>query len=145
LAENSWSIGDVARFAGLKPSAVRYYESIRLLPAPTRVSGRRRYDRSVLTRLAIIDVAQRAGFTLAEIRRLLAGFPHEKPPSARWQELAGRKLDEVEALIQRANGMKRLLEEALQCRCVSLEDCDILLRIEDQTQRRLAAAEPAQR
>ena len=105
------SIGEVALRAGLNPSAIRYYERIGLLPDAERVSGQRRYDETVLGRLAVIEFAQRAGFTLAETRTLLSGFSEKVPPSARWRSLANQKLPEIEALIARATGMKRLLEE----------------------------------
>ena len=122
-----WSIGEVARRARLNPSAIRYYERIDLLPDTERVGGQRRYDESVLIRLAVIELAQRAGFTLAETRTLLNGFSEKAAPSARWRSLAHRKLPEVEALIARASGMKRLLEEGLECECLSLEECELLL------------------
>lgn len=117
------TIGAVARRSGLRASALRYYESAGLLPAPRRVSGQRRYDAAVLERLAVIRVAQEAGFTIAETRTLLHGFAPDTPPPARWHALATRKLPEVEALIARAEGMKRVLEAGLRCECLTLEDC----------------------
>ncbi len=109
------TISAVARHAGLRPSAIRYYESAGLLPLPRRVSGRRRYGPEVLPRLTLIAAAQRMGFTIAEIRTLLHGFSPGTPASARWQVLAAQKLPEVEALMVHAQSMKALLEEALQC------------------------------
>jgi MerR family redox-sensitive transcriptional activator SoxR len=118
------TIGEAARRAGIRPSTIRYYESVSLLPAPRRASGRRRYDASVLHRLALIQRAQEAGFTVAEIKSLFYDFAPETSAGERWQALAQHKLVEVEALIRRAQGMKRLLEECvLQCRCPSLEEC----------------------
>ncbi len=119
-------IGEVARLAGLRPSAIRYYERVRLLPEAGRVSGRRRYDPSILQRLAVIDLCQRAGFTLAEIRTLWEGFPPSTPPSERWSALAREKLLEVDALIERAQQTKRLLARGLECGCLRLEDCELL-------------------
>jgi MerR family redox-sensitive transcriptional activator SoxR len=121
------TIGEVARQVGLRSSAIRYYESAGLLPAPVRVSGWRRYDVTVLRRLAVIDLAQRSGFTLGEIRTLVRGFSPSTPPSARWHALARQKLPEVETLIARARTMKRLLEAGLNCRCLRLEDCALLV------------------
>src|SRR5574341_1582752 len=118
-----FTIGEVARQAGLQTSAIRYYEDIGLLPAPVRRSGQRRYDASVLDRLHMIRAAREIGFTLEEIRTLLDGFPEATPPSERWQAMASRKLPEVEALIKRARLMKRLLESGLQCDCASMEAC----------------------
>jgi MerR family redox-sensitive transcriptional activator SoxR len=94
-----------------------------LLPAPDRVSGRRRYTADVLPRLALIAAAQQMGFTVAEIGTLLHGFSPDTPASARWRVLVAQKLPEVEALIQRAQGMKRLLEEAQTCGCLTLDAC----------------------
>jgi MerR family transcriptional regulator, redox-sensitive transcriptional activator SoxR len=137
-----WSIGEVASRAGLNPSAIRYYESIGLLPKAERISGQRRYGDSVLKRLAVIEFAQRAGFTLAETRTLLNGFSEKVPPSARWRALADRKLPEIEALIARASAMKRLLEEGLDCECLSLDDCGLLL---SRGSRRRSASRPSAR
>ncbi len=118
------TIGEVAQRAGIRASAIRYYESVEILPAPRRINGHRRYDSRVFERLAIIQTAQQAGFTVSEIRTLFNGFTTEIPASVRWQELAGQKLVEVDALIHRAQAMKRLLEEGLlRCRCLTLDEC----------------------
>ena len=65
------TIGEVARRAGVAPSAIRYYESIGLLPEPERESGQRRYEESVIGKLAFVGVAQSAGFSLEEIKELV--------------------------------------------------------------------------
>jgi len=120
-------IGEVARRAGIRPSALRYYESIGLMPAPKRVSGRRRYDQSTVQMLKVVQLAQQAGFTVAEIQMLLHGFAPDTPPAARWDPLARHKLQELDALIERAQKMKRILETGLHCGCLRLEDCAIVL------------------
>jgi MerR family transcriptional regulator, redox-sensitive transcriptional activator SoxR len=124
------SIGEVARRAGVRPSALRYYEGVGVLPAPERENGRRRYDgevlREVLDRMAVVRVAQQAGFTISEIRTLLNGFSEETPPSECWRLLAEEKLPEVEALVKRALGMRAVLERGLRCECLRLEDCDLI-------------------
>ena len=122
----SMSIGEVARRAGVRPSVLRYYEGVGLLPPPERANGRRRYDGEVLHRLAVVRVAQQAGFTISEIRTLLNGFSEDTPPSERWRLLAEEKLPEVEALVERALGMKDLLERGLHCECLRLEDCALV-------------------
>ena len=65
------AIGEVAARAGMSATRIRYYEARGLLPEPERSAGKRRYDETVFRRLAIIDAAQRVGFTLEEIRDLL--------------------------------------------------------------------------
>ena len=94
-----------------------------LLPAPRRSSGQRRYDPSILDRLGLIQFAQQAGFTVAEIRTLFEGFEEETAMSLRWQVLAQRKLDETDELIARAERMKLLLGHVLACGCVRVEEC----------------------
>src|SRR5260370_26911789 len=117
------TIGEVARRAGLKTSAIRYYEKIGLLPKTQRIGGQRRYETNVLTYLAVIDVAKRAGFRMDEIRHLFHGFGKGTPAFRRWQLLAQRKITEMDGLIARAKKMKRLLEKADHCKCLDLEDC----------------------
>jgi MerR family transcriptional regulator, redox-sensitive transcriptional activator SoxR len=117
------SIGAVAKRSGLRPSALRYYESVGLLPAARRLHGRRVYHESVFELIAVIRLAQRAGFSVAEIRTLLRGFDSGTPASARWRALAKRKLDDVTAQIEHAREMQRLLEGLLACQCETLEQC----------------------
>jgi MerR family redox-sensitive transcriptional activator SoxR len=116
-------IGEVAKRSSLRKSAIRYYESIGLLPEPDRVSGQRVYDASVLRRLALIDVSQRAGLTLDEIRELLEAG--SEPISERLQALAARKLPDVEALIARAEAMRDWLKGAQACDCEAIDDCGL--------------------
>jgi MerR family transcriptional regulator, redox-sensitive transcriptional activator SoxR len=120
-------IGEVARRAGIRPSALRYYESIGLMPAPKRVNGRRRYDESTVQMLRVVQLAQQAGFTVAEIQTLLHGFAPDTPPAARWQPLAQQKIAELDALIVQVQKMKLILMTGLDCGCLRLEDCAIEL------------------
>ena len=123
-----FTISEVARQAGIRASAIRYYESVGLLPPPQRVSGQRRYTPDVLRRLSFIQTAQAAGFTVAEIQTLVGELEGNELLSERWQVLARHKLTEVDALIRKARGMRRILENGLNCSCSNLEDCiDCLL------------------
>ncbi|MFN8375449.1 MAG: MerR family transcriptional regulator [Anaerolineae bacterium] len=117
------TVGEVARRVGLRTSALRYYESVGLIAPPKRVSGQRRYEVSVLKTLSLIQTAQQAGFTIAEIHALFHEFPTEAPPSERLRTLAEHKMTEMDALIARAQKMKRLLQLMLLCECASLDEC----------------------
>jgi MerR family redox-sensitive transcriptional activator SoxR len=119
--KSSLSIGQVAARAGVNSSRIRYYEEIGVLPQPERVGGQRRYDEAVLQRLAIIDVAQRAGLTLGEIRDLTGPSQRSLP------ELAERKLPEIEALIERSQAVKRWLELARHCDCETVDVCALFV------------------
>jgi MerR family redox-sensitive transcriptional activator SoxR len=121
MDQRTLRIGDVARAAAVRTSLIRFYEAIGLLPAAPRVSGQRRYDASVLRRLALIDVAQRAGLSLDEIRELLE--IGSDPFSPRLRALAERRLPDVERLIERATQMRAWLESATRCECVRVDEC----------------------
>lgn len=123
LSDDKLRIGQVAEQAGLRKSAIRYYEEIGLLPEPERVSGQRVYDRSILRRLALIDVSQRAGLSLEEIRELVEAG--SAPVSEQLQELAAKKLPEVEALIARAEAMRDWLKTAQGCGCETIDECGL--------------------
>ena len=121
--EATLTIGEVAREAGVRTSVLRYYESVGLIEAPLRRSGRRAYDPGVLDLLRIVRLGRNAGLTLSEIRQLLHGFEPGTPASTRWRELAERKLRDVMALIERAQARQRLLEALLSCECRDLAEC----------------------
>ncbi len=123
----SMTIGEIGRRAGMQPSAIRYYERMGLLPKPKRAGGRRRYDASVLEWLSLIALAREAGFTIAEIKRLVTGFRPGTPPAGRWRELATRKLVEIDEMVARAERMRSVLRIALDCGCFRLDDCSALL------------------
>jgi len=109
---------------GLRPSAIRYYEQIGILLPAQRISGQRRYDATVLNRLAVIQRARQLGFTLDEIKRLFFGFRNVTPASARWQELSQRKLSELEILSGQIKTMQRLLRKMMEkCHCDTLDQC----------------------
>ena len=137
------TISEVARQAGIRTSAIRYYESVGLLPLPRRVGGQRRYQADILRRLAFIQAAQAVGLSVADMQTLLQELNGGAPLSARWQSLAKRKLAEVDTLIQRAHSMRQMLEQGLQCGCPDLEQCiDCVLEIHCQGQRHTAGAVP---
>lgn len=126
-AQATLTIGAIARRAGVATSVIRYYETIGLLPVPTRLNGRRRYDASTVQRLHVIGHAQQSGFTLGEIRELFLGFDVGVPPSVRWEALARRKLADLEAQLARIHAMQDLLHEGIRCGCLTIEQCTIWL------------------
>ena len=119
------TIGAVARLAGKRPSSIRYYEQIGLLPAPPRVGGRRVYSADTVRTLAVIETGQRAGLTLEEIKALLAASPDDATAIERLREIAERKLPEITALIERSKLVREWLECAARCECPSLDQCPL--------------------
>jgi MerR family transcriptional regulator, redox-sensitive transcriptional activator SoxR len=118
-------IGEVARVSGKAPSAIRYYESIGLLPEPIRVNGRRRYPVEVLRSLSVIDTAQRAGLALDDIRLLLRASADDPDAVEQLRQVAERQLPVLLEAIARAEVVRKWLEQAAECCCPSLETCPL--------------------
>ena len=119
-----WSISQIAQKLGLRASAIRYYEQIGILEPTRRVSGQRRYDETVLYRLAVVRRAQQAGFTLDEVRQLFFGFSAGTPVSKRWKKIAQQKLAELDAKIEQIETMRKLLKKLVACcDCETVERC----------------------
>lgn len=122
--DTALEIGEVARRAGMRPSAVRYYESRGLIePAHRGAGGRRVYGAEAVDRLGLIVFAKDLGFSLDEIRALLFGFSDEIPAGARWRGLAEAKLTELEAMARRIETMRAALERISHCGCDTLDQC----------------------
>ena len=119
----SLSIGEAGRRMSLRPSAIRFYESERLLDRAPRRGGRRVYDESACERLALIQLARRAGFTIAEIRHLFRGFPTGASAAERWRDLVGRKRQEIDDKMSELSKMREILDLLERCDCPDLEVC----------------------
>jgi len=118
------TISQVAQQIRIQPSAIRYYERIGLLPPAERRSGQRRYDPSVLHRLAIIHRASQLGFTLTEIRQLFFGFRDVARPSQRWKTLSQSKLAELDHLMVEIKAVQAVLKKLMtKCQCDTLDQC----------------------
>jgi MerR family mercuric resistance operon transcriptional regulator len=111
-------IGELSRRSGVNIETIRYYERIRMLPAPPRTASGRRVYGAVETRtLAFIRRARALGFTLDEIRALLALSAEDgRGACAEVRELAVGHLGEVRAKIADLSAMERVLADAVR-RC----------------------------
>ena len=91
-------IGELARHAGVPIDTVRYYERQGLLPEPQRQpSGYRHYQTADVLRLRFVRRAKALGFTLEEIRELLALSSHREDDMGSLKVAAEQKLAGVEA------------------------------------------------
>ena len=118
-------IAEVARRSGFPASTLRFYEEKGLLTSVGRDGLRRRFAPDVLDRLAMIALGQAAGFTLAEIRAMLA--PKGAPRIDR-QALAA-KADELDRTVARLRAMSRGLRHAAACRAPSHAECPTFRRL----------------
>ncbi len=114
------SIGEVARRAGIRASAIRYYESVGVLPPARLVHTKRRYTPDIFQQLLLIQCAQAAGLTIAEMRLVLN--PQEDHLEGDWRALVRQKLLEMEQRRQDIERMQRILNEALQRKHLTVEE-----------------------
>ncbi|WP_342803877.1 redox-sensitive transcriptional activator SoxR [Luteipulveratus flavus] len=117
-------VGEVAHRSGFAASALRYYESQGLIAATRSAGGQRRYERSVLRRLAFIRAASNVGLSLEEIRAELDRLPDGRTPNrADWERIShhwrGRLDEQIKALQRLRDG----LENCIGCGCLSLKTC----------------------
>ncbi len=120
------TIGEVARRAGVHTSAIRYYESVGLLPPPMRLNGRRRYDETVFQRLGLIQLVRGAGFGISEMQSLFAAFSEEPTVANVWQAVAAKKEAEMQAIIAQAQATQLMLNQAKNCHCEQVGDCVVV-------------------
>jgi MerR family transcriptional regulator, redox-sensitive transcriptional activator SoxR len=120
------TITEISRRSGFPASALRFYEKQGLIAASRTGGGQRRYERSVLRRLAFVRAARNVGLSLEEIAAALSSLPAGRTPTrADWSRLSRdwrTRLDEqIEALQALRNG----LESCIGCGCLSLKRCAI--------------------
>jgi MerR family redox-sensitive transcriptional activator SoxR len=118
------TIGEVADRSGFPQSALRFYEREGLLRATRTSGGQRRYERSVLRRLAFIRAARTIGVGLDEVRAGLDRLPDGRTPTkADWTRLSrswrGRLDEQIQALVALRDG----LDSCIGCGCLSLQRC----------------------
>ncbi|SDK08225.1 MerR family transcriptional regulator, redox-sensitive transcriptional activator SoxR [Actinopolyspora mzabensis] len=120
------TIGELAERSGIATTALRFYEDRGLIRS-TRTSGnQRRYERSVLRRLAFIRAAQRVGLSLEDIADALRTLPDDHAPSrADWAKLSERWRDELDARIDGLQRLRDRLTGCIGCGCLSLKTCSL--------------------
>ncbi len=118
------TVSEVAARSGFAPSALRFYEAQGLVSASRTSGGQRRYQRSVLRRLAFIRAARNIGLTLEEIAGALAALPATRTPTkADWTRLSRgwrRRLDDQIAALEK---LRDGLDSCIGCGCLSLKTC----------------------
>ena len=123
------SIGELSRRTRVNIETIRYYERIEMLPPPPRTaSGRRVYGPAETRTLAFILRARELGFTLGEIRALLAlSGEGDSESCAEVRELAAAHLAEIRGKIADLKAMERVLADAVRrCDMGEASGCPVL-------------------
>ena len=102
-------IGKLGGRAGLSAKTIRYYESIGILPEPDRTSsGYRQYDDAAVERLRFIKAAQAVGFSLGEIREILAFGDRGEAPCLHVTQLMEER---IHSLSEHIRGLEKMRSE----------------------------------
>jgi len=120
------TVGEVAQRAGISVPALRYYEQLGLVTSRRTTGNQRRYERSVLRRLAVVAAGRRVGLPLADIGATLATLPADHAPSqADWTALSTRWRASVQRRIAELERLRDDLDRCIGCGCLSLSRCTL--------------------
>ena len=122
------SIGDLSELTGVNIETIRYYERIKMVPAPPRTPGGRRvYETTHLRLLAFIRRSRELGFSLDEIRALLRLGGPEKASCREVRVVASRHLDDIRTRIADLRKLERLLAKTVaRCTGTTAPECPVL-------------------
>lgn len=119
-------IGQVAKRTGAAVSAIRYYADENLLPAQRGPGGQRLFPRSAIRRISFILISQQMGYSLQEIKTVLATLPEGRTPTkADWDKLGRRFSKDIDAKIEALQTLKESLSSCIGCGCLSLSTCKL--------------------
>jgi MerR family mercuric resistance operon transcriptional regulator len=121
-------IGQLSMLSGVNIETIRYYERIKMLPAPPRTaSGRRVYGATDLRILAFIKRSRELGFSLDEIRALLRLGAPGTGSCGEVKKIAGHHLQDIRAKIADLAKLERLLAKTIaRCSGNKVPDCPVL-------------------
>jgi MerR family transcriptional regulator, mercuric resistance operon regulatory protein len=121
-------IGELSRITGVNIETVRYYERVKMLPAPRRTEGGHRvYGPTEVRTLAFIRRARELGFGLDDIRALLNLGAPGNASCADVRAIAAHHLDEIRAKIADLRKLERLLAKTIaQCSGSRVPDCPVV-------------------
>ena len=121
-------MGGLSRLSGVNIETIRYYERIKMLPAPPRTgSGRRVYDQTHLRTLVFRRRSRELGFSLDEIRALIRLGGPEKASCREVREIAAHHLEHIRAKLSDLKKLERLLAGTVaKCSGRTAPDCPVL-------------------
>jgi MerR family mercuric resistance operon transcriptional regulator len=128
LRADGMPIGELSRLCGVNVETIRYYEKVKMLPAPLRTeAGRRVYGPKETRILVFIRRGRELGFTLDQIRALLNLSGPGKASCAEVQEIATHHIEDIRAKINDFAKLERLLRKTVsQCSGGKIPDCPVL-------------------
>ena len=121
------TIGELSARSGVAPSALRFYEAQGLISARRTSGNQRRYDRSILRRIALVQAGRAAGIPLERIRNALDTLPSRRTPTRRdWERLSRSWRDDLDRQIETLQALRSRLTTCIGCGCLSIDRCELL-------------------
>ena len=118
------TIGQISERTGIKPSAIRFYETVGLISADRDPAGQRRFRRADIRRLSFIVAAQTLGLTLKGIGEELKHLPKDRPLNSKdWKKISTKFREDLNARIESLIRLRDNLEGCIGCGCLSMENC----------------------
>ena len=115
MNERLLSIGEVAAATSCTVTAIRYYDELGLIAAAKRIGGKRQFDAGTIAAVRLIREMQRCGFSLGDVREMLAGGD--------WRTAVDDKLLELGEQQRRIEQVMTTLGDIRDCGCASLTTC----------------------
>ena len=123
------TIGDVARRTGVSVSALHFYERKGLIQSERTGANHWVYPRNIIRRVTVIQIAQRAGLSLAKIADAFTELPTERAISAAdWGRVATVWRDDVTNRIELLTSLRDALTGCIGCGCLSVDECPLANR-----------------
>jgi len=119
------TISELAARTGAAPSALRFYERRGLLRPTGRTGGKRTYDDRAVEQVALVDLLQQCGMTIAEIASVVDADGHVDEG---WRDVARSRLAALDAQLAFIERARTLLSHTLLCRSPSLDSCPTFRR-----------------
>ncbi|MDG1226028.1 MAG: redox-sensitive transcriptional activator SoxR [Burkholderiales bacterium] len=125
-AGDGFSVGDVAKRAGVSVQTIHFYESKELIVSSRNAGNQRRFHGNMLRRIAIIKSAQKLGLSLNEISEAFATLPKTKSPTTKqWQQMSKSWRDKLQNKIDSLIALRDQLDSCIGCGCLSIKSCSL--------------------
>ncbi len=136
----TFAIGELSRLTGVNIETIRYYERIKMLPAPPRTaSGRRVYSAMELRILVFIRRSRELGFSPDQIRALLRLGAAGMASCSEVREIAAHHLEDIRSKLGDLKKLERLLANTVaRCSGKTAPDCPVLDILDIQRSKKLS-------
>ena len=126
ISQQWLSIGDLAKRSDVSVATLRFYEEKELIWSIRTSGNQRRYQRSMLRRVAIIKAAQQVGISLQEVKTAFEVLPKQGNASKQdWQQMSQNWQAQLDQQIVHLLQLRQQLDWCIGCGCLSLEQCPL--------------------